>query len=37
MEDVTRRFGSATSSAEDYIEVLRRLTDAGIVPPPMMP
>lgn len=35
MEDITLRFGSATdSSSEDYISVLRHLTDQGSVPPP---
>ena len=35
MEDVARRFGSATSSCSDvYIQVLRRLIDEGTLPPP---
>ncbi len=35
LEDIARRFGSATSvSSDSYVEVLRRLIDLGIVPPP---
>lgn len=35
LEDVTLRFGSVTdSSSEDYMSVLRHLTDEGSVPPP---
>ena len=35
LDDVIRRFGSATSSSsDDYISVLRRLVDEGAVPPP---
>lgn len=35
MEDVSRRFGHASSEASDiYVEVLRRLIDEGTVPPP---
>ena len=35
LDDIALRFGSATDSASaDYVEVLRRLTDEGAVPPP---
>ena len=35
LEDVALRFGTATDPASaDYVEVLRRLTDDGTVPPP---
>ncbi len=35
LEDVARRFGSATSASSDsYVDLLRRLIDEGTVPPP---
>ncbi len=36
IHDITRRFGSAASSSGDIIAVLRRLIDAGVVPPPSL-
>lgn len=36
IDDIVRRFGSATSSSsDDYMTVLRRMTDEGTVPPPV--
>jgi len=36
IDDIVRRFGSATSSAsDDYMTVLRRMADEGTVPPPV--
>ena len=36
LDDVVRRFGSATASSSDtYISLLRRLIDRGVVPPPV--
>ena len=36
LDDLVRRFGSATASSSDtYISLLRRLIDRGVVPPPV--
>ena len=34
LEDITRRYGSATSDSPDYQRVLRQMIDDGTVPPP---